>query len=172
VQNSSQSDPKKLIRLLRGELDWIVMKALEKDRNRRYDSPSAFAADVQRYLNDEPVQACPPSAWYRFRKFARRNRRALAVVAVVLTTTLTLAGGIGWTVQKEAGRLQVSAEQISQALAEEARWQEQSKWPQARAALKRARAVLNSGGAPRTFADRWMSERKTWRSSNGWRPSA
>ena len=51
------------------------MKALEKDRNRRYETASAFAADVQRYLNDEPVQACPPSAWYRFRKFARRNRR-------------------------------------------------------------------------------------------------
>ena len=51
------------------------MKALEKDRNRRYETASALAADVQRYLNDEPVQACPPSAWYRFRKFARRNRR-------------------------------------------------------------------------------------------------
>src|SRR5262249_46721653 len=47
------------------ELDWIVMKALEKDRNRRYETASAFAADVQRYLNDEPVLACPPSAWYR-----------------------------------------------------------------------------------------------------------
>ena len=53
------------------------MKCLEKDRNRRYETASALAADVQRYLHDEPVQACPPSAWYRFRKFARRNRRAL-----------------------------------------------------------------------------------------------
>jgi len=50
------------------------MKALEKDRNRRYETASAFAADVQRYLNDEPVQACPPSAWYRLKKFVRRNK--------------------------------------------------------------------------------------------------
>ena len=62
-----------------GELDWIVMKALEKDRNRRYETANSFAADIQRYLNDEAVQACPPSAMYRFRKFARRNRAALIV---------------------------------------------------------------------------------------------
>src|SRR5262249_24383169 len=73
----------KLTKLLRGELDWIVMKALEKDRNRRYETASAFAADVQRFLYDEPVQACPPSAWYRFRKFVRRNREALATACVV-----------------------------------------------------------------------------------------
>src|SRR5262249_31626149 len=88
--------------LFRGELDWIVMKALEKDRNRRYETVSAFAADVQRYLNDEPVLACPPSAWYKFRKFARRNKRALAMasvvalavllaVAVLVTSTLLIA---------------------------------------------------------------------------------
>jgi serine/threonine protein kinase len=58
------SDPRRLRQLCRGELDWIVMKALEKDRNRRYETASAFAADVQRYLADEPVQACPPSAAY------------------------------------------------------------------------------------------------------------
>src|SRR5262249_49167833 len=62
----------RLSQLFRGELDWIVMKALEKDRSRRYETASAFAADVQRYLADEPVLACPPSAGYRFRKFARR----------------------------------------------------------------------------------------------------
>jgi WD40 repeat protein/serine/threonine protein kinase len=76
-------EPAKLTKLVRGELDWIVMKCLEKDRNRRYETVSAFAADVQRYLNDEPVQACPPSAWYRFRKFARRNKAALATASVV-----------------------------------------------------------------------------------------
>src|SRR5262249_37763705 len=65
VCTNRRSDPKQLSRLFRGELDWIVMKALEKDRNRRYESASAFAADVQRYLADEPVQACPPSVGYR-----------------------------------------------------------------------------------------------------------
>ena len=67
-----------LSQLFRGELDWIVMKALEKDRNRRYETASSFAADVQRYLNDEPVQACPPSAGYRLRKFARKYRMPLS----------------------------------------------------------------------------------------------
>src|SRR3954468_1391351 len=68
------TEPAKLTKLVRGELDWIVMKALEKDRSRRYESANGFAADVQRYLADEPVQACPPSARYRLRKFARRHR--------------------------------------------------------------------------------------------------
>src|SRR5262249_4102299 len=74
-------EPARLTKLVRGELDWIVMKALEKDRARRYETASALAADVQCYLKDEPVEACPPSAWYRFRKFARRNARALLTAA-------------------------------------------------------------------------------------------
>jgi hypothetical protein len=61
-------------------LDWIVMKALEKDRNRRYETANGFAQDVQRYLADEPVQAYPPSASYRLRKYVRRNKRGLAAV--------------------------------------------------------------------------------------------
>src|SRR5205807_5347264 len=83
VSTNRQSDAKRLRQLFRGELDWIVMKALEKDRNRRYESANAFAADVQRYLADEPVLACPPSAMYRFRKFVRRNKAALATASVV-----------------------------------------------------------------------------------------
>jgi serine/threonine protein kinase/tetratricopeptide (TPR) repeat protein len=77
------TEPAKLAKLVRGELDWIVMKALEKDRNRRYETANGFAMDVQRYLADEPVQACPPSTGYRLHKFARRNRRTLAATAVV-----------------------------------------------------------------------------------------
>jgi tetratricopeptide (TPR) repeat protein len=76
-------EPAKLTRLVRGDLDWIVMKCLEKDRNRRYETPGALAKDIQRYLQEEPVQACPPSAMYRFRKFVRRNRPAIAVAVVV-----------------------------------------------------------------------------------------
>jgi WD40 repeat protein/serine/threonine protein kinase len=83
VSANRGSDPRRLRQLFRGELDWVVMKALEKDRTRRYDTASALAADVQRYLNDEPVQACPPARWYRFRKFARRNKAVLATAAVV-----------------------------------------------------------------------------------------
>jgi tetratricopeptide (TPR) repeat protein len=76
--------PKQLSGVVRGELDWIVMKCLEKDRNRRYPTANDLAADVERYLRDEAVHACPPSALYRFRKLARRNRPAFAVAAVVL----------------------------------------------------------------------------------------
>jgi serine/threonine protein kinase len=95
VSTQRKSNPKRLSQLCRGELDWIVMKALEKDRNRRYETASAFAADVERYLNDEAVQACPPSAWYRFRKFARRNKAAFltgsAVVVAVILGVIGLA---------------------------------------------------------------------------------
>jgi eukaryotic-like serine/threonine-protein kinase len=84
-------EPKKLTGLVRGELDWIVMKALEKDRNRRYETANDLAVDVQRYLADESVQACPPSATYRLKKFVRRNKGPVVAAAVVL---LTLVGGI------------------------------------------------------------------------------
>jgi WD40 repeat protein/serine/threonine protein kinase len=85
--------PDELGKLVRGELDWIVMKALEKDRNRRYETASALAADVGRFLADEPVQACPPSAMYRFRKFARRNKAAVLAAAFVgAALLLTIAG--------------------------------------------------------------------------------
>jgi serine/threonine protein kinase len=70
-------DAKKFSQSLKGELDWIVMKALEKDRNRRYASASALAADVQRFLNDEPVAACPPSAVYQLKKYAKRHKGLL-----------------------------------------------------------------------------------------------
>ena len=64
------------------------MKALEKDRSRRYETANDFAADVMRYLTDEPVEACPPSAWYRFGKFARRNRVALVTAILVAAALL------------------------------------------------------------------------------------
>jgi WD40 repeat protein/serine/threonine protein kinase len=104
VSDNRQSEPKRLRQLFRGELDWIVMKALEKDRNRRYDTASSFAADVQRYLHDEPVEACPPSVLYRFRKFARRNKAAL-VTAAAITITVLMAGavssGLIWRANRE-----------------------------------------------------------------------
>jgi serine/threonine protein kinase/tetratricopeptide (TPR) repeat protein len=91
-----QTDPAKLTRLVRGELDWIVMKALEKDRGRRYETANGFALDVQRYLADEPVQACPPSAWYRLRKFARRHRGPVLAVGIVLLALVAGIVGTAW----------------------------------------------------------------------------
>jgi eukaryotic-like serine/threonine-protein kinase len=75
----------KLSALVKGDLDWIVMKALEKDRSRRYETASALAADLRRFLNQEPVEARPPSTWYRFGKLAQRNKVALSTAAVVAT---------------------------------------------------------------------------------------
>ncbi|MGQ0633084.1 MAG: protein kinase domain-containing protein [Planctomycetaceae bacterium] len=81
-------DVQRLSGILRGELDWIVMKALEKDRTRRYESASALAADVQRYLDDEPVEACPPSVAYRLRKLTRRHKVALVTTGIVALAML------------------------------------------------------------------------------------
>src|SRR5438034_7342333 len=91
ISANRHMEPTKLTKLVRGELDWIVMKTLEKDRNRRYETAKDFAVDVQRYLADEPVQACPPSAGYRLRKFVRRNRGPVLAAGLVL---LALVGGI------------------------------------------------------------------------------
>src|SRR5215204_751388 len=82
--------PGKLGVAVRGELDWIAMKALEKDRTRRYETANGLARDVERYLSDEAVQACPPSATYKFGKFARRNKAALAMVGVVASALVVL----------------------------------------------------------------------------------
>jgi serine/threonine-protein kinase len=77
------TDPARLSLLLRGDLDWIVMKAMEKNRARRYETPTALAADIERHLHDEPVVASPPSSWYRLAKFIRRHRLACAAAAAV-----------------------------------------------------------------------------------------
>ena len=69
-----ETEPRKLTALMRGELDWVVMKCLEKDRTRRYETANGLARDIQRYLADEAVEARPPSAGYRLGKFVRRNR--------------------------------------------------------------------------------------------------
>jgi serine/threonine protein kinase/Tfp pilus assembly protein PilF len=108
-----RSDPRRLGQLFKGELDWIVMRALEKDRNRRYETASAFAADVERYLADEPVQACPPSVAYRLRKFARRNRRALATAALLSLSLILTAIILAVSNVRIAGE----AEEKTQALA-------------------------------------------------------
>jgi serine/threonine protein kinase/Flp pilus assembly protein TadD len=137
------SDPKRLRQLVRGELDWIVMKALEKDRNRRYETASAFATDVQRFLHDEPVQACPPSAWYRCRKFARRNRGTLAVAGLTLFFLVLLGGaGLWWSQQRAE-----AAGEARAALAEAAGLLEEERWPEALSAARRAEGVLAGVGA-------------------------
>jgi WD40 repeat protein len=89
------TDPDRLARLVRGELDWIVMKALEKDRNRRYETANGLAMDVARYLSDEPVLACPPLALYRLGKFARRHKTLITAATILVTGILTAALALG-----------------------------------------------------------------------------
>jgi serine/threonine protein kinase/tetratricopeptide (TPR) repeat protein len=91
VAERRRTDARRLSHTIRGELDWIVMKCLEKDRNRRYETPNSLARDIERYLRDEAVQACPPSMTYRLRKFVRRNREPVLAATLV---TLALLGGI------------------------------------------------------------------------------
>ncbi len=80
--------PEKLSRQIRGDLDWIVMKSLEKDRDRRYETADGFAADIEHYLTDKPVTASPPSASYRLGKFARRNKAVLTTVSLIFAVML------------------------------------------------------------------------------------
>ncbi len=92
ISSRRGTEPAKLGKVLRGELDWIVMKALEKDRSRRYETASGLARDIQHYLADEPVEACPPSTGYRLRKLARKYRKPLA--AATAFAVLLLAGAV------------------------------------------------------------------------------
>ncbi len=103
ISAQRQMEPAQLTKLVKGELDWIVMKCLEKDRNRRYETANDFAMDVQRYLADEPVLAYPPSAVYRLKKFARRNKGPVLAASIIL---LLLVGGIVGTT---AGLIQARA---------------------------------------------------------------
>ena len=91
----------KLVTQLRGDLDWIVMKALEKDRRRRYETANGLALDIQRHLNNEPVLACPPSRLYRFQKLVRRNQGVFAAVGAVAVTLLIGMGTSTWLFLKE-----------------------------------------------------------------------
>jgi serine/threonine protein kinase len=151
VSTQRKTDPKRLSQLCRGELDWIVMKCLEKDRTRRYETATSLAQDVERYLRDEPVQACPPSALYRLRKFARRNKRALVTAALLGVVALAAVGGVagslGWAARDRAERLTAAGRKANSAVEEATRLQGDKKWPEALEAARRAEAFLADGGS-------------------------
>jgi tetratricopeptide (TPR) repeat protein len=124
-----QADPARLIHALRGDLDWIVIKCLEKDRTRRYETANGLAMDVQRYLADMPVVARPPSKLYRFQKLVRRNRVAFAAANAVALSLLVGFGTSTWMFVQErrARQRAVTAERTQERLrqdAEEARTNE------------------------------------------------
>ncbi|HZL89651.1 MAG TPA: tetratricopeptide repeat protein, partial [Pirellulaceae bacterium] len=163
------TEPARLTKLVRGELDWIVMKALEKDRNRRYETAAGFAADLERYLADEPVQACPPSAMYRLSKFVRRNKGAIAftfaATLLLLVALGGIVGGIGWALRDRAAVRQQMAMQeeqralkfrteISAALDEAETSFQQERLPQAMEAVRRAEGLLASAGGDEALGRR------------------
>ena len=96
------TEPAKLKKLVRGELDWIVMKALEKDRTRRYETASGLARDIQRYLDDEVVEARPPSTGYRIGKFVRRHKAQVIAAGLVMLALLAGIAGTTWGLIREA----------------------------------------------------------------------
>src|SRR5206468_352043 len=103
VSEQRRSDPRKLVHSVRGDLDWIVMKCLEKDRSRRYETVNLLAADLMRYLSDQPVEACPPSQLNRFAKYARRNRAVLATASVILLALISGATVSTWQAIRATG---------------------------------------------------------------------
>jgi tetratricopeptide (TPR) repeat protein len=128
VAEHRRTDSRRLVQTVRGELDWVVMKCLDKDRNRRYETASSLCRDVERYLEDEPVRACPPSAAYRLEKFARRNRgylmtaglvAAVLIAATVLSVWQTVRAKQAAIVAKEArAKAELNARTARQAVDE------------------------------------------------------
>src|SRR5690606_9885539 len=121
-----RTDPARLTAAVRADLDWIVLKALEKDRSRRYETANSLAMDVQRHLNDEPVLARPPSWAYQFTKLVRRNRVAFAAGTAVALALLAGFGTSTWLFLREleARQRAVAAEQQQVRLREEAEMRE------------------------------------------------
>ena len=122
IAQRRSSDAPKLIHLLRGDLDWIVMKTLEKDRTRRYETANGLAMDIQRYLGSEPVVARPPSTVYRFQKLVRRNRTMFAaagvgMAALILGLILSL---YSFVQERQALKRAVAAEQIEKQMRQKA----------------------------------------------------
>jgi hypothetical protein len=141
------AEPSKLISLLRGDLDWIVMKALEKDRGRRYETANGLAVDIERYLHNEPVSARPPSRLYRLGKLARRNRVVFVAAGAVCAALLAGLGTATWLFvqERQARQRAVAAEQQQEQLraeAEQARANEAQLRLQAEAREKISEAAM------------------------------
>jgi serine/threonine protein kinase len=135
-------EPRRLQSLVTGDLDWIVMKALAKERNQRYESANGFAQDIQRYLVNEPVQAGPPSASYRLRKFVQRNRGK--VLAAGLVFLALIAGVIGTTYGMLEANTQATKANNEAAAKEKARAAEAAEREKAEKARDRTRQALDA----------------------------
>src|SRR3984893_8907123 len=110
-------EPSKLTRLVQGDLDWIVMKCLEEENSRRYETANQLGKELQRFLADEPVQAGPPSATYRMRKFMRRNKGPVIAAALVLLALIAgvIGTSIGLVMAEQAREAEAEQRQLAQA---------------------------------------------------------
>jgi tetratricopeptide (TPR) repeat protein len=154
IAANRHTEPARLSKEVHGELDWIVMKALEKDLARRYDSAANFAADIERHLHDEPVHAGPPSAVYRFRKFAKRNRTPLAAAALITLAAIVALGGIASGILERRARQARVAGQLEVILDEVARLELAEKWNEALISARRAEPALAAGEAAPAIQER------------------
>jgi serine/threonine protein kinase/Tfp pilus assembly protein PilF len=140
------------------ELDWIVMKCLEKDRNRRYETANALALDIQSYLRDEPVLACPPSLGYRLRKFIRRNQRSLTMLGflgiMLLVALGAVAGSVGWVLRDREAQRATSLAEAQKAMDRAEFLHDQGKQSQARAAFERAELIASGLSETGELAER------------------
>jgi serine/threonine protein kinase/tetratricopeptide (TPR) repeat protein len=159
ISAQRKTEPAKLAKLVRGELDWIVMKALEKDRGRRYETANGLARDIQRYLADESVEACPPSATYKLRKFARKNRKLLITGGVFVLLLMAVALGGGWVLSDRSARQQATERAVNAALDEAALWQKQRRLPEALSAVRRADGLVRGGTADEALRRRVAARR-------------
>jgi tetratricopeptide (TPR) repeat protein len=157
-----QIEPRRLGALVRGELDWIVMTALEKDRERRYETANAVARDVERYLADQPVQAGPPSATYRLRKFARRHKAALATTGVVAVALLVALGSFGWAARDRSARRAALAQEVAISLNEAETAYGRDNLADADAAVKRAENLV-AGAAGIDAIEQLRPRVRQWR---------
>jgi serine/threonine protein kinase len=158
ISAQRKMEPAKLAKLVRGELDWIVMKALEKDRGRRYETANGFARDIQRYLADEPVEACPPSTAYKLRKFARKNKTLLRTAAAFVLLLAVGALVSTWqafrATRAETEALKAQAKEAERADAErEARLEEKAAKERESQALAATKKALNDVEAQRSRAE-------------------
>jgi tetratricopeptide (TPR) repeat protein len=135
------TEPAKLSRLIRGDLDWITMKALEKDRSRRYETANGLAMDIQRYLDDEPVLAGPPSAGYRLRKAVRRHKGPVLAAAMAVTALVVGLIGASWgMIRAERARYEAERARVAEAV-------ERRRAEEAAAAEKRAKVTAQARDA-------------------------
>ncbi len=153
IAANRRTEPARLGTIIRGELDWIVMKALEKDRNRRYETANGFGMDIQRYLADEPVTASPPSRTYRFTKLVRRNLLAFTAAAAIFVVLLLGVLGTTWGLlaASHANReLAATNASLDDALADSQQQRTRAQENEATAIAERIERSVSCCGRPRS----------------------